>query len=216
MSADQSVILRSRDVDGLAPLVIGDDWAQVAQQPTSGRQQDWNEPHIDGRVSVDEADDSAEHEAAIAEAFAQGFSEGESSAQDRIGPALAALSTAAHHLHDAVDLAAESAMNHAVDLALELTSLLLRRVLAATTKPGADAIRRTLELLPHRQQLTFRLCGDDIESLGDLGELLGSRSFDVLADSTLSPGDVVVEYDSGSIDGRLSSALDRVAQELRS
>ncbi|MEL7157541.1 MAG: FliH/SctL family protein, partial [Actinomycetota bacterium] len=92
--------------------------------------------------------------------------------------------------------------------------LVLDREVAAATDPGLDSIRRCLAVAPEATDLVARLHPDDAASMELVMEVAGRRVA-IVADPNLSIGEAVVEADDSVIDGRISEALERVAQVLR-
>jgi flagellar biosynthesis/type III secretory pathway protein FliH len=210
LSANQSPILRGRELFDLPTVIVGDELLPVTD-PTTPEAMHERPYGADEPAQIKDQETVKE-----ATAFQLGFKEGVASVETIAGPGLAALDAAVAQFERRIDQITESATAHAIELALELTATLLQRELVASQDPGREAIAGTVALLPHREDVTFRLSPDDLNGLGDLTELLGSRQYQLIADASLSSGDVLVAYDSGSIDGRLSSALARVAEEMRS
>ncbi|MDP9821711.1 FliH/SctL family protein [Nocardioides massiliensis] len=120
--------------------------------------------------------------------------------------ALAALETAAARLHDTVAAVCDQVADRAVEVALQLTEALLGREVGA-----ADAVRRTLELLPAEPVVRVRMASADAAAT-DAADL--PATVRVVPDATLTTGEVVLETDEQVIDGRFSTALLRVREAL--
>lgn len=102
-------------------------------------------------------------------------------------------------------------------LAFRLTSVLLDRELELASSPGLDAVRRALRLAPESGEITLRLNPLDAEALDgsdELAELLGLRSFVVVADGALARGDCVAAAGSCRIEAQIGPALERVRAVL--
>ncbi len=192
-SADRSFILRGDDLDRLPTVVIGD------ALPTHA-------------ARIDEAD----HEEAVAAAYETGFAAGSRTVRAEVGPALAALGQAIDRIEALEQTLSLDALQQIIDLGLELTETLLQRELVASADPGAEAIRRTLVQLPRQELLSFRLNPQDLERIGEIDSFLADRTHQLIGDPSLASGDVVVDYASGTIDGRLGAALDRVRELMES
>ncbi len=105
---------------------------------------------------------------------------------------------------------------HSVDLALELTALLIGREVEVAENPGRDGLIRCLRAGPPDGHLTVRMHPDDASGLRDAEELLRGRSYEIARDASVAKGDVSVEYANGAISSRLQAALARVAEVLKS
>jgi flagellar assembly protein FliH len=172
--------------------------------------------------------------AAQAQGYATGWAEGRQAADRRARAELAEL-TAEHERRDAERQseheAAMEALRVAVDrvravtsmlaskierqatgLAFQLTETILGRELALAGDPGADAVRRALQLLPGEGLVTVRMNPEDVRS-ADL-EALAAQDVSVVADPSLARADVVVTADDHVVDGRVDAALDRVREVL--
>jgi flagellar assembly protein FliH len=102
-----------------------------------------------------------------------------------------------------------------VELALELTRMLLQRELAATDEPAREALARALPLVPDRGPLVVRLNPADYDGLGGVDDLVPGRDVTVVADPSLASGDAVVDVGPCRVESRLDEALERVAEALR-
>ncbi|MDH3683999.1 MAG: flagellar assembly protein FliH, partial [Acidimicrobiia bacterium] len=125
-----------------------------------------------------------------------------------LGEAIEAVDLALEHHHRAAD-------QLAVDLALELTRLLLDRELATSDDPGREAVLRCLGEIPTGRRTMIRLNPDDLRHLEDRETLLAGRDCELVADPELRSGDAAVDFDGGSIDARLAAGLARVAEVLK-
>jgi flagellar assembly protein FliH len=101
-----------------------------------------------------------------------------------------------------------------VDLALEVAEAVIGREVTVASDPGADALARCLDVLPNTGAVVVRLHPDDLAAFDGLPGL-GSRELMVAADPSLERGDAVVSADQVTIDARLSTSLERVAEALR-
>ncbi len=189
LSVDLSLVLRGGELDLLPAVVVGDD-------------------HTPQRAMIAAED----HAAALAEAYQAGFAAGSQSARAEVGTATAALGRAVDRVEALEQTLSVEAIEQVIGLGLELTEALLQRELTASRDPGAEAIARTLAQLPRQEALSFRLNPQDLVRLGEIDSFLADRPHQLISDPTLASGDVVVDYASGTIDGRLSSALQRVRE----
>ena len=101
-------------------------------------------------------------------------------------------------------------------VAFEIARTLVGRELREVDGRGADALRRCLQLAPPTGPVAARLHPDDAASLGDPAAVVGNRELTVVVDSTLAPGDAIVDVGSARIDGRIEPALDRIREVLGS
>lgn len=178
--------------------------ADLAEQAKyAGRAQGYANGWAEGRRA---AEDQARAEAA---AFVASRELADRLRQDEHDQAVAALRQAAAQLHLAATQICAAVESQATDLALRLLAELLGRELAVAADPGADAVRRALQLLPDEPVITVRLHPADLA--GAAGQVCpqGAR---IIPDANLTRGDAVVETDRGVLDARLSTAVERVAE----
>jgi flagellar assembly protein FliH len=97
--------------------------------------------------------------------------------------------------------------------ALAIAEAVVGRAVACATDPGAEAIARCLAAAPLTGAVVAHLNPDDLEALGAIDGLEG-RELSLVPDPQLTRGDAVVLVDQTVIDGRLATALDRVAEVL--
>ena len=102
----------------------------------------------------------------------------------------------------------------AVDLALEIAAAIIGRELATADDPGADAIARCLEVAPTSGDLVARINPEDAVCLGDV-LAVADRRLKVIPDERLESGSAIVTIDETTIDARVSTAMERVAEVLR-
>jgi flagellar assembly protein FliH len=124
--------------------------------------------------------------------------------------ALALLRAASEQVRASAGEVCDAVERHAISLAVQVTETILDRELVA--EPGADAVRRALALLPAEPLVRIHLNPEDIRStdvdaITDLGAT-------VVPDASLLRGDVVISAEDHIIDGRISTALDRVREVL--
>lgn len=122
--------------------------------------------------------------------------------------ALSALELAALKLHDAAAEVCARIETQATDLAWELTRELVGHEVASAD--SADVVRRVLALLPSEPVVRIRLHPQDAAA----ADALTTDGVVVVADSTLSRGDALVEAEDHVLDLRLDTALARVREAL--
>lgn len=212
-----SAVLRGSDLGALpvvsfAPSSDATDEAAADDQPVT----------VDQHPAPSEAHEAAEepdpgHD--VEEIYQRGWDAGHEAALasveartahsvDALGEALRAVELALEHQQRAAD-------ELAVDLALELTRLLLDRELAAVDDPGREAILRCLHELPTGRRATIRLNPDDLQRLDDRQAIVGGTDYELVPDPSLESGDAVVEFDGGNVDATLAAALARIAEVLK-
>ncbi len=123
-----------------------------------------------------------------------------------------ALATAVDEAQTEVRRTRDLLAARAVDLALQIAEAVLGRELELAADPGADALRRAVELLPVDVPVTVRLHPADRAQL-DAG-VLGNRSVRLVDDSALGRGDAVVETEEQVVDATIGAALARVREVL--
>ncbi len=126
--------------------------------------------------------------------------------------AVEALLQAALLLHDSVETACTSVEDRAVRLAMELTEHLVGHELAVAADPGADVIARVLALMPRDPVTLLHLCPAEVPTAA-VPEL-AALGVEVVADSSLPPGDALLVADDHVVDLRVSTALARLREVL--
>jgi len=107
--------------------------------------------------------------------------------------------------------------------ALEIGCLLARQIIDAELKSDPEVrvgmIKAAIRRLGESTKVTVRLAPvdrDTVASLAVEGELLGLplASIELVSDMNLSPGDAIVESDTGMVDGRLGTRLEELRRVL--
>lgn len=107
--------------------------------------------------------------------------------------------------------------------ALEIGCLLARQIIDAELKTDPEVrvamIKAAIRRLGESTKVTVRLAPGDRDSVASLagqGEVLGLplASIELVADMNLSPGDAIVESDTGMVDGRLGIRLEELRRVL--
>jgi len=110
--------------------------------------------------------------------------------------------------------------------ALEIGCLLARQIIDAELKTDPEVrvgmIKAAIRRLGESTKVTVRLAPVDRDTVASLAgesagaELLGLplASIELIADMNLSPGDVIVESDTGMVDGRLGTRLEELRRVL--
>lgn len=108
----------------------------------------------------------------------------------------------------------DEAVADAVDLALELVGVLLGRELEAADSPTRDAVVRALSLTPEGEDLVVRLPPGSSVSEDDVRRLAPTARVKVVEDPSIEEHGCVVEAGRCRIDAQLSSAIERVRDQL--
>lgn len=167
-------------------------------------------------------DQNGPYETAKRAGFADGLRQGMDQAvedcraatQITLEPLIDALETGIAAFDEAMKARSRELSAEATTLALEIAAVVLGREVAAATDPGAEAIVRCLDVAPDIGDVCVHLHPEDAELLGDQADLAG-RTLTIVPDGSLERGDAVVRVNDATIDGRLSSALERVAEVLQ-
>lgn len=203
---------------GQSMLLRGD--AADLAQPIEMIERSETEMRVTGPWAADfEATRLEAHE----DGFAQGLADGRiaaerdvaSAATLRSSEAVAALQELVSGMADQQSALNDEFSDHVTSLALTVAEAILSRELAVAEDPGKEAIARCLQSAPSGGNVVARLNPRDIETLGHLDSILEGRSVSVIPDSSLAPGDSMVQVGETRIDGRISEAMDRVREVLR-
>ena len=135
--------------------------------------------------------------------------------QARCEAAVQALEAAAADLRAREVTALHEVADQTALLSLLIAEQILQRDVAQQADPGQDAIRRVLGDLPDDGPLQIHLSPDDLETLGEIDTLFVGREFSVLPDQAVASGSVVMRCNATTIDGNITTALERARQQLR-
>jgi len=108
----------------------------------------------------------------------------------------------------------DEAVADAVDLALELVGVLLGRELDAAEQPTKDAVVRALSMTPEGEDLVVRLPPGSSVSEDDVARLAPTARVKVVEDPSIEEHGCVIEAGRCRIDAQLSSAIERVRDQL--
>ena len=135
--------------------------------------------------------------------------------QARCEAAVQALEAAAADLRAREVTALHEVADQTALLSLLIAEQILQRDVAQQADPGQDAIRRVLGDLPDDGPLQIHLSPDDLKTLSEIDTLFVGREFSVLPDQAVASGSVVVRCNATTIDGNITTALERARQQLR-
>jgi flagellar assembly protein FliH len=176
------------------------------QAEAAARAQGYSRGWAEGRRAAEQQ--AAEERAAL---LAEEERAGERRAAEHRA-AVAGLAAAAARLDAAVTQVCERVEAEALELAARLTEAVVGHELAVAENPGLDAVRRALALTQGEALVLVRVHPQDHSP--ELAALAGAAT--VVADPTLARGDAVLDTVAGVIDARVSTAVARVTELLRS
>ncbi|HUZ42013.1 MAG TPA: FliH/SctL family protein [Acidimicrobiales bacterium] len=157
------------------------------------------------------------HQDGYAEGLARALAETELTRQEesqRVATALEALARAVVVVQEANVRLRSEIQTAAPGLAFALLEQLLARELEVAVNPGREALVRALAMDEGTTPATVRMNPRDVEQLGDVAALNLGREVQVVPDSTIEVGGVLVEIGDVTLDGQLSTALERVRSVL--
>lgn len=109
----------------------------------------------------------------------------------------------------------EQARSDALEIGLLVARKILEREISASLEPLFGLIRSAIHRAGEANQTVVRVCAADASRLHDSGEAtLALGRVEIVADETLSPGDVLVTTEHHTVDGRLETRLGEVGREL--
>lgn len=209
MSASASVVIKSGVIDAIVDPVPWERNHLGAVEPSGP----WRE-----RVA---AESEAAKAAGYDEGFAQGLLDGRQQGLAEYEDAQASLRRSI----DALDIAVNSLREHhqrhgeimadqVLALALELAEVVVGRTLDRSADPALEAIERCVAQLPLKGHLEIWLHPDDLGTIGDVGSVLGPRSYELLSDPTVRTGAARIEVGALRIESDLHESMARVRAEL--
>jgi flagellar assembly protein FliH len=158
-------------------------------------------------------------ESARQEGFEAGFQAGLAHADQRVKPIVAALGEAHAALGAERERSAEAVERHAVDLGLRIAEKALGAAIAADPELVVDVVRGALRRLLERDRVQVLVHPEDLElvrdATGKLKQQLGGiGELDVQAERRVARGGAIVRTQSGEVDARLETQLDRARETL--
>jgi flagellar biosynthesis/type III secretory pathway protein FliH len=102
---------------------------------------------------------------------------------------------------------------------LDLASAIAGRILLREVRPGADAVLaagRAISEVRGCRRATLHACPQDAEEIRAIGGRLGEAAgrLRIVEDPSLAPGEVVVEADGATVDGRFRAQLAELRRAL--
>lgn len=112
---------------------------------------------------------------------------------------------------------ADQARHDALEVGLMVARRILEHEIQTDPRHLMAFIRETLQRLGEAREVTVRLCPEDLDRLGALGDdpAAGVAHVKLEADASLSPGDLSVESEVGSVDHRLQDRIEAAGRLLR-
>ncbi len=215
LSRESSAVLRGADLDQLpvATLIETRHHSSKAEGSDGGSQGSGVSTE-----AIDESEDGLAPDEVFAQGYQAGFDEGvattEATIRETVLVTVDALERAVGCLETERRTWEQVGPAEALTLALQLAELVVMKQVAGSDDAGRDAILRCFSEIEPGEQAVIRLNPHDLASLGPVDDLLIDRSFELVADPAVAAGDAVAVTGSGSIDAKLSTAIERVRQEL--
>lgn len=128
-------------------------------------------------------------------------------------PAIDALDRALAALRSADQLTLGDIEAEVLGLAFEVARALVGRELTGE-EAAADALRRSLALVPDRGDVVARLHPLDVEAIRDLDITLAGRELTIVADPDVERGGCLVDVGACRIDAQIGPAIERVRTAL--
>ncbi|MCA2979092.1 MAG: flagellar assembly protein FliH [Myxococcaceae bacterium] len=111
---------------------------------------------------------------------------------------------------------AEQARSDALEIGVLIARRVLERELTASLDPLFGLIRGAVRKVGEARQIIVRVSVEDHRRLQESpGSSLSLGTVTLVADESLSPGDVIVESDRHDVDARLDTRLEELRRELR-
>jgi flagellar assembly protein FliH len=165
------------------------------------------------------AEANAIREAARQEGFQAGFDAGLTEARQHNAPIAAALHEARAALGAEREKTADAVELHAIDLAMRIAEKTLGATIEAKPEHVVDVVRGGLRRLLERDRVIVLVNPEDMElvreATGDLKASLGGiGELDVQAERRVARGGAIVRTQTGEVDGRLDTQLERARETL--
>lgn len=159
--------------------------------------------------------------------YAEGYQRGNEEAADRalqfmqerearLRDALDALASAAAACNERQRAAIDDIEESIVSAIFDLAETVVGRELSHTRTPGRDALARALSLAKTHGPAVARLHPQDLETVGDLSELVPGRTIELVGDPSVEPGGCILEAGAQRVDAQIGTAIARAKQALLS
>ncbi len=182
---------------------------------------DYTDPEAIRRAVLAEAREEAAQK--IQEAYAEAFERGMEAGRDHFAQSVAQSAAALESAAEAIRRAREEFLASLTPQVIELTALIVRRILARESREDPELIhntvRRALEKIADRQRLVVRVHPADLEALRArkirlLEDFPGVDILEVQASDSVSPGGCIVESERMHVDARLETLLGNLLSAL--
>ena len=159
----------------------------------------------------------------IQEAYAEAFERGVEAGREHFAQSVAQASAALQSAAEAMQRAREEFLASLAPQVIELTALIVRRILGRESREDPELIhrtvRRTLEKIADRQRLVVQAHPADLEALRAqkirlLEDFPGVDILEVQASDSVSPGGCIVESERMHVDARLETLLGNILRAL--
>jgi len=160
------------------------------------------------------------YEQARQDGFQQGYEEGQKAAETAFAEErrqrLAELGDFLENFRLALTNLDETVGEQTLDLALEVASRVIGSTVKARTEVLIPIIREALQALPvHHGSLGIHVNPDEIERLRtDIGELASQSAFQLVPDSTVSPGGFLIKAGNSEVDAQIETRWRRVLEAM--
>lgn len=176
---------------------------------------------VSGPLTLPTADDIEQiHEQARQEGYLAGLEEGRQAAaaamQAERELEIARLAALTVGFREALAAFDQVIAEQALDLALEVASLVVGSTLRTRRELLLPVIREAMQALPlHHGNISLHAHPDDVDSLREgLGELGTQGTIHLVADSALTPGGCILKSGNSEIDARLETRWQRVLEAI--
>jgi flagellar assembly protein FliH len=156
---------------------------------------------------------TAGHTEGYTSGYADGLEAGRAHAAKLAGR-VQRLSVAADALATRETTARAEIEDQVVATAIDIAAAILGNQPSQPGELAQGAIARALALAPEQGLVKARLNPADVAAIGDAAPIATGRMLELVADSSIAPGDCIVEVGACRVDARISTALERVREVL--
>ena len=202
---------------------VEDDFAfqQLPPAPPAPRRLDMGVARNEAAQIVASAEAEAEQirEQARLQGHAEGYEAGRADAAAQCAPAVQALAAVLAEAQAERERVAEAMEESAVQLALQIADKALTGAITAQPERVVDVVRGALRCLVERERVTILVHPDDLpivrESVEGLVQQLGGiEHLEVQEERRVQRGGAIVRSQTGEIDARMETKLDRAREIL--
>jgi flagellar assembly protein FliH len=114
---------------------------------------------------------------------------------------------------------AEQARSDALEIGFQVARRILEMEVSVNAQPLFSLVRSAVRRAGESRKLSIRLCPQDVARIHDAAlmpevEALSMAKIELIPSIDLSPGDVVVEADYGTVDGRLATRIEEMRRAI--